>query len=150
MQVKSVLKRVHNAGICHMDTYPSNILWTINDGEIKVKLIDWDVSLYKGEDIPPNIKRSMKESLYQDYYWSNKDTNDSVADTRYDAWYVYVCENMNVTEREKSLQHAIHKDISNVNLNYIRSVQRMKKENNNFVKEFQSWFNDNWETEDNI
>ena len=35
---------IKQAGVVHLDLYPSNILWKIDYGVADVKIIDWDVS----------------------------------------------------------------------------------------------------------
>ena len=45
---KEALRRVHEAGVVHLDFYPSNIMWCRRQFDISVRIIDWDQSYSLG------------------------------------------------------------------------------------------------------
>ena len=38
------VKRIHCAGVIHVDLYSSNIMWRCASGEVEIKIIDWDAA----------------------------------------------------------------------------------------------------------
>ena len=53
---------IKQAGVVHLDLYPSNILWKIDYGVADVKIIDWDVSrLLSGKAFNPRIEAAILE-----------------------------------------------------------------------------------------
>lgn len=62
--VKAATEAIHNAGIVHMDFYPSNIMWRFDEGEdrMDVKLIDWDAAHRWGSDLT-TVVRSRTDTM---------------------------------------------------------------------------------------
>ena len=65
--IEEACKSIHDAGVVHMDLYPSNIMWkeveNLNTddetGTIVVKIIDWDAAHAKGERLTEAARAAM-------------------------------------------------------------------------------------------
>lgn len=60
LAVRSGLKSIHNAGVVHLDLYPSNIMWKETEGgEFAIQFIDWDVAhLLAERHLVPGIEKA--------------------------------------------------------------------------------------------
>lgn len=82
-KLKLAVKEIHNAGIVHMDIYPSNIFWKQQDGGISIKLIDWDAIQLIGYPFSYGIKERL--NIHE----------DEIVDTHWDVNHVLlICENI--------------------------------------------------------
>lgn len=42
--LREAVSQIHNAGVVHLDLYPSNIFWKAEENAVTIKVIDWDVA----------------------------------------------------------------------------------------------------------
>eukprot|EP00597_Dinobryon_sp_UTEXLB2267_P000018 CAMPEP_0170056896 /NCGR_PEP_ID=MMETSP0019_2-20121128/118_1 /TAXON_ID=98059 /ORGANISM="Dinobryon sp., Strain UTEXLB2267" /LENGTH=435 /DNA_ID=CAMNT_0010261493 /DNA_START=278 /DNA_END=1582 /DNA_ORIENTATION=- len=110
-------KRMHSAGVVHLDGYPSNILWKKNfEGKIVIRFVDFDVASFLGQKFDIGIRNLLQstEISKSHYYWNEYD----VASEKHDAWFVYMYSKMTVNERRASSDAATKKDEVDVISNY--------------------------------
>jgi serine/threonine protein kinase len=138
--LNTVIHKIHTRGIIHVDLYPSNILWLNNDGEIKVRIIDWDAATFSGQQYLPKMMERFKKCENQ-YYVQEK-----IAKAENDAWHVFILSNLNLEQR-KSLHGASVSDVPNVNRGYqqcisdkIKTSGGIEKLKESFLNWFESFF----------
>jgi hypothetical protein len=56
--VQAALAAVRGAGVIHLDTYLSNIMWKRDGDSFAIKLIDWDASFWVDRPLPEGICRN--------------------------------------------------------------------------------------------
>ena len=63
--IQATVKRIHAAGVLHLDLYPSNIMWSKVGAEFSVVIIDWDSAHFIGEILPDLVRGRLRQrALY--------------------------------------------------------------------------------------
>lgn len=55
--LQSAIQAIHDAGVVHLDLYPSNIMWRISSDSqsVEIKIVDWDAAHTIGEPFTPLV-----------------------------------------------------------------------------------------------
>ena len=83
-----MIDKIHEAGVVHVDLYPSNIMWrrcSHESDNIEIKLIDFDVAHIKGQGWEESV-RSILDKIAQDRSavgWSMFEQVDEQWDLQY-------------------------------------------------------------------
>mmetsp|Transcript_9548 Transcript_9548/g.29081 ORF Transcript_9548/g.29081 Transcript_9548/m.29081 type:complete len:529 (-) Transcript_9548:151-1737(-) len=59
--LRVAMKAIHDAGVVHLDLYPSNIMWREHEGNIIIKIIDWDTAHFLNEALTPSTQDRMND-----------------------------------------------------------------------------------------
>ncbi len=139
--LKDAHKKMHNAGVVHLDGYPSNILWKKTEECIMIKFVDFDVASFLNSPFDSEIREHMMGPTYASsyYYWQETEK----ATVKHDAWFVFIYSQMTSEERTTSFEAGLRKDIHGVVSNYWGVVERLRLAEN-VVTEFNDWFDTNW------
>ena len=142
--LKDAYKKMHRAGVVHLDGYPSNILWKKTKEGILIKFVDFDVASFLNSPFDRGIQEHMMEPTYASRYYYWQETGR--ASVKHDAWFVFIYGKMTSEERGASFEAGCRKDCHGVVSNYWEVGKRLRSEfeEQNFVAEFNEWFNTNW------
>jgi len=130
----SAIKKIHSCGIVHVDLYPSNILWNNDNGNMVIRIVDWDVATVIDEIFAPEILNRFKNPEVAQYYYTTTDR----AQTRCDYWFLYILSRLSANEKQ-----TMNGDIATVNEVYRNSVNRLLDEANGkagLIGLFEVWF----------
>ena len=132
-------RKIHARGVIHVDLYPSNILWLYQDGEIKIRLIDWDAATFKGQTYPDSMMKRFNGCKHP-YY-----VPEPVAKAENDAWHVFILTKLKPDQR-KSLQGTSASEACKVNSAYQRCISEKIPEGDieELHKAFLSWFQEHF------
>jgi Protein kinase domain len=128
------IKKIHMRGIVHVDLYPSNILWNNDNGNMVIRIVDWDVATMIDEIFAPEILARFKNPEVSQYYYTTTDR----AQTRCDYWFLYILSRLSAIEKQ-----TMNGDIATVNEVYRNSVNRLLDETDGkaaLVNLFEYWF----------
>ena len=129
--LEKVISKIHKAGVVHVDLYPSNILWKEKDGSIFIRIVDWDVATFVGEDFPSSIKDRLASTEVAQYYYI---CDGGRADIRCDYWFLFILSNL---QDEEWL--SLNGSVENVNYVYRKSVDRLNSKTGLYSR-FEKWF----------
>jgi len=65
--LRRAVDAIHDAGVVHLDLYPSNVMWKEDEGgSVDVKIVDWDAAHFLNEALTPKALQRMNSSeLYE-------------------------------------------------------------------------------------
>jgi hypothetical protein len=138
--------RMHNAGVVHLDGYPSNLLWKRDsDGKIVIRFVDFDVATFLNSNFDVGIQKMLESVNFKGefYYWGG---DSQVARVQHDAWFVYMYSQMTSEERQVSSEAGQAKAAEGVVMNYWTVVNRLRA-TKDLVAGFNAWFADSWDKE---
>jgi serine/threonine protein kinase len=135
--LKEVVKRMHEAGLVHLDLMPCNIAWkSTNNKEIEIKLLDFDTASDIG--LPISESTLNKQSPNSDYAWN---CSCSIANPEIDAWFCFLFENVNA-------QFLVQRSINAVNAadDVLKKFYEFTTEykHEELLSRFESWYQNNW------
>ena len=93
------------------------------EGEVEIRIVDWDVASIVGEVLQKTIRDRMTMSDCVEYYWIPK---NGIASPELDAWFVFVMSRMNEVERDASYQSGKMSSFEGVNIIYRNVVRKIK------------------------
>lgn len=123
----NTLKKFLRCGVIHVDAYPNNMFWRDSkEGSVEIRVVDWDVASFKGEEIEPAIYKRVKTTENAaEYYWN---PHNDRASPMQDAWFDTHIIKMNETERGESFECGRKKSIAGVNVVLMKCIARRSKD----------------------
>eukprot|EP01033_Poteriospumella_lacustris_P014780 gene14781-10571_t len=139
--LRDAYKKMHAAGVVHLDGYPSNILWKKADDTIVIKFVDFDVASRVNCAFDSNIHGLLTKPEFASscYYWHEATT----ASEKHDAWFVFIFSQTTRTERKESFEAGLNRSADGVVTNYWKVVARLRQAGT-IVNDFLRWFDTNW------
>jgi hypothetical protein len=137
-RLEHVIHEVHARGIIHVDLYPSNILWSAQNDEVDVRIIDWDAATFAGKQFTEHQYERLRK--VPDRYY----TPDLIARPENDAWHVFILSRLSETQRPW-LQGADATHAGRVISGYLTCIREMIMESGgleNLQQTFLAWFRD--------
>ena len=135
--LKSLVNQIHARNVIHVDLYPSNIFWSNQDEDMKVRIIDWDSATFRGDPFP----QSMLERLEK--YPSRSYCTKPSATAENDAWHVFILSSLEERQRGM-LQGTQAADAGKVNEGYLNCISEMMAQTNEGLADlhaaFLTWF----------
>lgn len=140
-QMEEIMKKVHEAGVIHVDLYPSNILWLEDEsGDLTIRIVDWDTATLMGDHFTPRMTKAGERPEYAPYYWTAR----GPVDPRFDYWFLFILNRMNQEERDRMNEindpYTVKPTMCQVNDTYRDSVDRQREESDDLKAEFLTWY----------
>ena len=132
VRLNEAVMKIHEAGVIHIDLYPSNILWRCQDDNIVIRIVDWDVATLKGHSLTEEMLERLATAENLVYYWFS-----GQADPRCDYWFLFILSNLTENERQ-----TMNGEASTVNWAYQDSVNRQRKADEFLNDTFEQWYCD--------
>lgn len=129
-ELLNVIKKVHHAGVVHLDLYPSNIMWKLEGGHVVIRIVDWDAASKIGEAFPENMTARTQRKDVSQYYFKTS----GIAEPKCDYWCVHVLSKL--TEKQKEQMQGEPESVNVVFRNCVDSL------NETIDADFESWYND--------
>ena len=132
-ELKRVINLVHKAGVVHVDLYPSNIMWKKEDGNIIIRIVDWDAATILFEKFPELIVSRKELPHFAPY-----DYRTGAADPKCDYWFIFILSLLNEKERQE-----MNGTPDNVNTVFKEAVDRLSIDDLNgkiLRTRFENWF----------
>ena len=130
VKLEEAIGKIHAAGVIHVDLYPSNILWRSVDGEIVVRIVDWDAATLLGDSFTETMRNRLSDSENSAYYWKNQ----GAAEPKCDYWFLFIMSNLNDDERL-----AMKGGVTEVNTVFKTSVERQRAKDGDLNVDFGIW-----------
>jgi hypothetical protein len=141
--LKASYETLHNAGVVHLDGYPSNILWAKKaDDTIVIRFVDLDVASIRDEHFDSGIKNRFLSTEFTGsfFYWGG---DPNIARVEHDAWFVYIYSRMTEEEMRESYAAGKGRNADAVVSSYWKVIVRLRKYPD-FTEGFKKWFEDTW------
>ena len=141
--LKASYDLLHNAGVVHLDGYPSNILWAKRaDDTVVIRFVDLDVASNLNEHFDSGIRNRFLSTEFTGsfFYWGG---DTEIARIEHDAWFVYIFSCMTEEERRESYTSGKERNVGAIVSSYWKVVVRLRQ-NHNFARDFEKWFEDAW------
>ena len=96
--LRAALRRVHRAGIVHLDLFPGNILWARLGGSegggasVSLRLIDFDAALEVGQRVPPAASAIIERNGHTGSYHPGLFKDGARARVDFDWWHFCLLE----------------------------------------------------------
>ena len=92
--LRAALRRVHRAGIVHLDLFPGNILWArLGESEdVSLRLVDFDAALEVGQRVPPAASTIVERNGHTGSYHPGLFEGDARAQVEFDWWHFCLLE----------------------------------------------------------
>jgi serine/threonine protein kinase len=137
LALETLMHQIHACGVVHMDLYPSNILWARVDGQIKVRIIDWDAASFMNQPLPRKMQDRLKaKSFYKD--------RESLPSPKFDAWHLFMLSGLDLSQRER-LRGDTPEDAANVVSSYLECIRARvdsRGSSDALDRDFLSWYAD--------
>jgi hypothetical protein len=65
VEFQAAARKIHSAGVVHLDFYPSNIMWKVQNDSVQVKIIDWDSVCEKDQPMPIHLVERLQSEAQQ-------------------------------------------------------------------------------------
>ena len=128
-------KSIHDAGVIHMDAYPSNIFWKKDSkNTISIRIVDWDVASFFNEPLDSNIVERMQTRSVTDFYWVD---NTTIAKFEHDLWFLYVFSKL--TDEDLQLLSQSSTSVLKLNSTFQGILRRIKSNVEEWRSEFNTW-----------
>ena len=100
--LRCALRRVHRAGVVHLDLFPGNILWLRSSGaegsgvaaaaaaagaSVELRLVDFDAALEVGQRVPASARRIVERNGHTGSYHPELFAEGARARAVYDWWH---------------------------------------------------------------
>lgn len=131
-QLGEAIAKIHQAGVIHVDMYPSNILWRFWDNQMVLRIIDWDASTLMGDSFTETMELRLTKDENEAYYWKSK----GEAEPKCDYWFLFILSHLTDEERESMNGE----DPSDVNFVYKSSVERQQVADPHLRETFVQWY----------
>jgi len=96
--LRAALRRVHRAGIVHLDLFPGNILWArLGETEgggasVPLRLVDFDAALEVGQRVPPAAPTIVERNGHPGSYHPDLFEDNACARVDFDWWHFCLLE----------------------------------------------------------
>ena len=87
--LRAALRRLHAAGVVHLDLFPGNILWRVADGTsvIELRLVDFDAALFSSQLIPERARDIVERNGHTGSYHPDLFASGQRARPIFDWWH---------------------------------------------------------------
>lgn len=129
-------KSIHEAGVIHMDAYPSNIFWKKDSKDaVSIRIVDWDVASFSNEPLDFKIVERMQINCVTDFYWVD---NTNTAKFEHDRWFLYVFSKLTDEDLELLSSQSLI-SVSALNSSFQGILKRIKSNIEECRSEFNKW-----------
>lgn len=118
--LRTAIKNIHIAGVVHVDLYPSNIIFRIDDENVVIRIVDWDAATFIGDSFTQKMNDRLNSSSHKPYYWPSIEEK---ADKRCDYWFLFILSQLSYDERLNMNGGAV--DV--VNSIFVKCVERLRE-----------------------
>jgi hypothetical protein len=88
--LRNALRRVHRAGVVHLDLFPGNILWSFAGGAgagVALRLVDFDAALEVGQRVPASARGIVERNGHRGSYHPGLFVAGARAQAGFDWWH---------------------------------------------------------------
>ena len=140
VKLEEAIKNVHDAGVIHVDLYPSNILWRVDGTDVIIRIVDWDAATLDGDSFTSAMQTRLQNDVNVQYYWKS----GGRAEPKCDYWFLFILTNL--TDQERNTMNS--DTPATVNQVYKESVTRQTDSDLNLKVTFVAWYNDHFRKKD--
>lgn len=141
VKLEEAIKNVLDAGVIHVDLYPSNILWRVDGTDVTIRIVDWDADTLDGDSFTSEMQARLKSDVNEEYFCIS---DGAPAEPKCDYWFLFILKNL--TDQERNTMNG--RMPAKVNQVYKDRVTRKSNSDLNLKVTFVAWYHDHLRKKD--